>query len=131
MLVIGWLTVVTIMKTNERRNDLERLLRSRMKYTIAELAERYKVSPRTIANDLNEIELELPLKRIRGGGGGVRAELLPGSFKHILTRDQEATLQELMEVANEQQKKHLGEILTLFGSPPKVRQHRNRQRELR
>jgi len=86
------------MGANERRQEIMENLCFRRQDTMANLATEFKVSIRTIRNDINFLSLTHPLETIRGRyGGGVR--VMDGYYmnRKYLKPEQQELLKRLSE----------------------------------
>lgn len=104
------------MSANERRAELIRILRARRQDTMPNLAEELGVNVRTIQRDVLALTSEYPLNTTQGNGGGVRLEAWYHPYKNILSREQIAVLEELLQTGNAHQQKVLLELLRAYGS---------------
>ena len=95
------------MSANERRAEIMRI-----KVLAAELG----VTDRTIRNDILILTAEYPLETTRGNGGGVRIADWYHPHKNILSKDQMTVLEQLMDKADDEQKKVIDQMLREYGS---------------
>jgi len=102
---------------SQRRDEIIRILAADSHVTAGQLAKKFGVTTRTIRDDITALSPDYPLETIRGHGGGVK--LMDGFHLHnvIFSRDQETLLLQLMDKADEPQRKGLLELLTAYGSP--------------
>lgn len=105
------------MSVFNRRLELLRILISRRKDKIENLATEFGVSYNTIRADIYELSLEFPIDTIQGYEGGVKVLDSFHPNKNRLTEEQEKVLKKLIVMlADEADKKILLEILQEFGS---------------
>ena len=76
----------------------------------------FGVSDRTIRNDIVALTAEYPLETYRGNGGGVRIAEWYHPHKNIMSQEQISVLEQLMEKADDAQKKVLDQMLREYGS---------------
>lgn len=67
------------MTANERREAIIDILYERRKDTMANLANEFQVSIRTIHYDIEKLSLSHPIVTIQGNGGGVK--IMEGSYR--------------------------------------------------
>ena len=103
------------MGANDRRAELIRLLLSRRRDTVPNLALEFHVSEKTIRRDLAELTAQYPIVTISGNGGGVRLEDWYRPHRRLFTKEQCAVLRELILIANERQAIVLLELLNAYG----------------
>ena len=103
------------MGANDRRAELIRLLLSRRRDTVSNLAAVFCVSEKTIRRDLAELTAQYPIVTIPGNGGGVRLEDWYRPHRRLFTKEQCAVLRELILIANEHQTIVLLELLNAYG----------------
>lgn len=104
------------MSANERRAEIIRILVARRQENMQVLAAELGVTDRTIRNDILALTAEYPLETSRGNGGGVRIADWYHPHKNILTKEQIAVLQQLMDKADENQQSVLKQMLREYGS---------------
>ena len=104
------------MSANERRAEIIRIMVARRQESMQVLARELGVSDRTIRTDILALTAEYPLETVRGNGGGVRIADWYHPHKNILTTEQMTVLQQLMLVADENQKRVLDQMLREYGS---------------
>lgn len=104
------------MSANERRAEIIRIMVARRQESMQVLARELGVSDRTIRNDILVLTTEYPLETVRGNGGGVRIADWYHPHKNILTTEQMTVLQQLMSVADDNQKRVLDQMLREYGS---------------
>ena len=105
------------MMLNERRAEIMRILTARRRETMGCLANELNVTSRTIRTDITALMVDYPLETLRGNGGCVRVADWYHPHRNLLSEEQQRTLSQLMESANEQQAKVLREMLVEYGSP--------------
>lgn len=105
------------MTSNERRAEIMRIIVARRQMTMAELAQMLDVATRTIRRDILTLTADYPLETLKGNGGCVYLPDWYHPHRNILSNEQQQTLSQLMESANEQQAKVLRELLLEYGSP--------------
>ena len=118
------------MMLNERRAEIMRILTARRRETMGCLANELNVTSRTIRTDITALMVDYPLETLRGNGGCVRVADWYHPHRNLLSEEQQRTLSQLMESANEQQAKVLREMLVEYGSP-KYRQMYEEDRNVR
>ena len=118
------------MMLNERRAEIMRILTARRRETMGCLATELNVTSRTIRTDITALMVDYPLETLRGNGGCVRVADWYHPHRNLLSEEQQRTLSQLMESANEQQAKVLREMLVEYGSP-KYRQIYEEDRNVR
>lgn len=118
------------MMLNERRAEIMRILTARRRETMGCLANELNVTSRTIRTDITALMVDYPLETLRGNGGCVRVADWYHPHRNLLSEEQQRTLSQLMESANEQQAKVLREMLVEYGSP-KYRQIYEEDRNVR
>ena len=94
------------MSANERRAEIMRIMVARRQENMQVLAAELGVTDRTIRNDILVLTAEYPLETSRGNGGGVR----------ILSQEQISVLEQLMDKADDEQKRVLDQMLREYGS---------------
>lgn len=104
------------MTANERRRELMRILISRRRETMGELASELGVTDRTIRRDISILTAEHPLDAVRGNGGCVKVADWYQPHKNILSGEQQRVLIQLLHKSDETQKKVLREMLAAFGT---------------
>ena len=115
---------------NERRAEIMRILIARRSETQATLAAELGVSVSTVYRDIVRLTVDYPLETQRGNGGCVKVADWYHPHRNLLSEEQQCTLSQLMESANEQQAKVLREMLVEYGSP-KYRQIYEEDRNVR
>ena len=118
------------MMLNERRAEIMRILTARRRETMGCLSNELNVTSRTIRTDITALMVDYPLETLRGNGGCVRVADWYHPHRNLLSEEQQRTLSQLMESANEQQAKVLREMLVEYGSP-KYRQIYEEDRNVR
>ena len=118
------------MMLNERRAEIMRILTARRRETMGCLANELNVTSRTIRTDITALMVDYPLETLRGNGGCVKVADWYHPHRNLLSEEQQRTLSQLMESANEQQAKVLREMLVEYGSP-KYRQIYEEDRNVR
>lgn len=118
------------MMLNERRAEIMRILTARRRETMGCLANELNVTSRTIRTDITALMADYPLETQRGNGGCVKVADWYHPHRNLLSEEQQRTLSQLMESANEQQAKVLREMLVEYGSP-KYRQIYEEDRNVR
>ena len=104
------------MSANERRAEIMRIMVARRQENMQVLASELGVSDRTIRNDIVALTAEYPLDTYRGIGGGVRSAEWYHPLKNIMSQEQISVLEQLMEKADDAQKKVLDQMLREYGS---------------
>lgn len=104
------------MSANERRAEIMRIMVARRQENMQVLASELGVSDRTIRNDIVALTAEYPLETCRGNGGGVRIAEWYHPHKNIMSQEQISVLEQLMEKADDAQKKVLDQMLREYGS---------------
>lgn len=104
------------MSANERRAEIIRIMVARRQESMQVLASELGVSDRTIRNDILVLTTEYPLETVRGNGGGVRIADWYHPHKNIFTMEQMAVLEQLMGLADDNQKKVLDQMHREYGS---------------
>ena len=103
------------MSANERRAEIMRIMVARRQENMQVLAAEL-VTDRTIRNDILILTAEYPLETTRGNGGGVRIADWYHPHKNILSKDQMTVLEQLMDKADDEQKKVIDQMLREYGS---------------
>ena len=103
------------MSANERRAEIMRIMVARRQENMQVLAAELGVTDRTIRNDILILTAEYPLETTRGNGGGVRIDWYH-PHKNILSKDQMTVLEQLMDKADDEQKKVIDQMLREYGS---------------
>ena len=104
------------MSANERRAEIMRIMVVRRQENMQVLAAELGVTDRTIRNDILVLTAEYPLETTRGNGGGVRIADWYHPHKNIFSQDQISVLEQLMDKADDEQKKVLDQMLREYGS---------------
>ena len=104
------------MSANERRAEIMRIMVARRQENMQVLAAELGVTDRTIRNDILVLTAEYPLEPTRGNGGGVRIADWYHTHKNIFSQDQISVLEQLMDKADDEQKKVLDQMLREYGS---------------
>ena len=104
------------MTANERRTEIMRLLVARRAISMSALANELGVSRRTICTDIETLTFDYPLESTMGRNGGVRLPDWYHPHRNILTGEQANVLSQMMEIANDNQKRVLREMLMEYGS---------------
>lgn len=104
------------MSANERRVEIMRIMVARRQENMQVLAAELGVTDRTIRNDILVLTAEYPLETTRGNGGGVRIADWYHPHKNIFSQDQISVLEQLMDKADDEQKKVLDQMLREYGS---------------
>jgi len=105
------------MTATERRSEIMRILISRRHVTMVHLAGEFGVRRGAIVNDITALTSEYPIETVRGNGGGVRLPDWYRPHSNTLTANQQTALIQLLDTADEFQRKAIFEILTSHGSP--------------
>ena len=84
------------MNITERREEIIRIMISRRKTTVPQLAIDLNVSTNTIRRDIIFLTFEYPLSTISGNGGGVIIDKNDHPYKNVLTHEQVRVLEEIM-----------------------------------
>ena len=93
-----------------------RIMVARRQENMQVLAAELGVTDRTIRNDILVLTAEYPLETTRGNGGGVRIADWYHPHKNIFSQDQISVLEQLMDKADDEQKKVLDQMLREYGS---------------
>jgi len=101
---------------NERRAEIMRILVVRRRETMGQLAGELNVTTRTIRTDISTLTVDYPLETVRGNGGCVKVAGWYHPHKKVLSREQQIVLIQLLDKADESQKRVLREMLVAFGS---------------
>lgn len=101
---------------NERRAEIIRILSAKRSVTMAELADEFGVTSRTIQNDITILTANYPLETVRGNGGGVKIADGYYPYKQFLTKQQQTAIIHALDKINEQDQKVLIEMLYAYGS---------------
>ena len=104
------------MSANERRAEIMRIMVARRQENMQVLAAELGVTDRTIRNDILVLTAEYPLETTRGNGGGGRIADWYQPHKNIFSQDQISVLEQLMDKADDEQKKVLDQMLREYGS---------------
>lgn len=104
------------MSANERRAEIIRIMVARRQESMQVLATELGVSDRTIRTDILVLTSEYPLETVRGNGGGVRIADWYHPHKNILSKEQISVLEQLLVVANGEQKRVIDQMLREYGS---------------
>lgn len=104
------------MSANERRAEIMRIMVARRQESMQVLAAELGVTDRTIRNDIVALMAEYPLETVRGNGGGVRIADWYHPHKNILSKEQISVLEQLMDKADDEQKRVLDQMLREYGS---------------
>lgn len=104
------------MSANERRAEIMRIMVARRQENMQVLAAELGVTDRTIRNDILILTAEYPLETTRGNGGGVRIADWYHPHKNIFSQDQISVLEQLMDKADDEQKKVIDQMLREYGS---------------
>lgn len=104
------------MSANERRAEIIRIMVARRQENMQVLAAELGVTDRTIRNDILVLTAEYPLETSRGNGDGVRIADWYHPNKNILSKGQISVLEQLMDKADEEQKRVLDQMLREYGS---------------
>ena len=118
------------MTANERRAEIMRILIARRAESAPQLAQELGVCLNTIRHDILVLTADYPLETRTGNGGCVYLPDWYHPHRNLLSEEQQRTLSQLMESANEQQAKVLREMLVEYGSP-KYRQIYEEDRNVR
>ena len=91
---------------------------TRRQDTVGNLAREFDVSEKTIRRDIEVLACSYPIETVRGRyGGGVKVEEWYYPHKSILSQEQQTVLTQLLDKADESQRRVLLEVLTAFGAP--------------
>ena len=101
------------MSANERRAEIMRIMVARRQENMQVLASELGVSDRTIRNDIVALTAEYPLETYRGG---VRIAEWYHPHKNIMSQEQISVLEQLMEKADDAQKRVIDQMLREYGS---------------
>jgi len=102
----------------ERRQAIWDVLCQRRHETAHNLALEFGVCVRTIWYDVEALSLSCPIETVCGRyGGGVKVPDWYHRRKTILSQEQQTVLTQLLDKADEPQRRVLLEMLTAFGSP--------------
>ena len=106
------------MRPAERRQAILDVLCQRRHQTVQNLASEFGVSMRTVGYDVEALSLSYPIETVCGRyGGGVKLADWYHPRKSILSQEQQTVLTQLLDKADESQRRVLLEMLTAFGSP--------------
>jgi len=95
-----------------------RALCARRQDTVDNLAYEFDVSEKTIRRDVEELMCSYPIETVRGRyGGGVKVADWYHPHKNILSLEQQTVLTQLLDKADESQRRVLHEMLTAYASP--------------
>lgn len=100
------------MSSVERRAELMRIMICRRKSNIHELAEELNVSTRTIQRDIQALVLDYPIESISGNRGGISLPDWYHPHRKLFSKKQTQVLEFLIQLADEQQKTVLNQIIT-------------------
>ena len=112
----SWVTNGTLALHFTRRAEIMRIMVARRQENMQVLAAELGVTDRTIRNDILVLTAEYPLETTRGNGGGVRIADWYHPHKNIFSQDQISVLEQLMDKADDDQKKVLDQMLREYGS---------------
>ena len=98
------------MSANERRVEIMRIMVARRQENMQVLAAELGVTDRTIRNDILVLTAEYPLETTR------RIADWYHPHKNIFSQDQISVLEQLMDKADDEQKKVLDQMLREYGS---------------
>ena len=104
-----------MMTANERRQDMLEYLCAVRSTTRDFLAERYKVSKRTIYVDILELSCSYPIYTKAGKGGGIYVEKNYYLHKPLLTKEQQDLLDRLKNTVDKKDADTLESIIEKFG----------------
>ena len=104
------------MSSVERRDELMRIMICRRKSNIHELAEELNVSTRTIQRDIQALVLDYPIESISGNKGGISLPDWYHPHRKLFSKKQTQVLEFLVQLADEQQKTVLNQIIAEYGS---------------
>ena len=99
------------MTASERRDEIMRIMIARRQETIPNLADELGVSRRTIERDILSLTATNPLETVQGNGGGVRLPEWYHPYRNTLSREQTATLANLMGRASEEERTVLRQLI--------------------
>jgi len=86
--------------------------------TVVNLTQEFGVSEKTIRRDIEDLMCSYPIETVCGRyGGGVKVADWYHPHKSILSQEQQTVLTQLLDKADERQRRVLLEMLTTFGSP--------------
>ena len=103
------------MTANERRNEIVRILVSRRRETMKQLAS-VNVTDRTIRTDITVLTVDYPFETVRGNSGCVKVADWYQPHRNILSQEQQNLLITLLDKGDNYQQKVLREMLFAFGS---------------
>jgi len=106
-----------VLTANERRNEIMRILEGRRRESMRRLATELHVTDRTIRTDIEILTVDYPLETERGRNGCVKVADWYHPHRNILSREQQSALIELLDKADEPQRKILCGMLAAYGSP--------------
>jgi len=112
----GVQTVGTRWRTDERRAEIIRILESRRRETMSNLAFIFNVSVRTICYDIDILTALHPIETVRGKGGCVKLSEDYRSYQNILSDEQQEVLIEITPLLNKRQAVVVQELLRAYGS---------------
>ena len=99
------------MSATERRDEIMRIMIARRQETIPNLAVELNVSRRTVERDILALTATNPLETVQGNGGGVRLPDWYHPYRNTLSREQTATLANLMSRASEEERTVLMQLI--------------------
>lgn len=99
------------MSSVERRAELMRIMICRRKSNIHELAKELNVSTRTIQRDIQALVLDYPIESISGNRGGISLPDWYHPHRKLFSKKQTQVLKFLIQLADEQQKTVLNQII--------------------
>lgn len=104
------------MSVNERRDEIIRIMRGKVKTTVSYLANELGVSVSTIKRDILALTAEehYPIDATKGNGGGIVLKNHRHPHKRILSQEHIAVLTELAQTENTYHAEVLNEILRAF-----------------
>ena len=106
-----------MMGCEERRQRILEAISDRRFETVANLAQEFGVSIRTIKYDIEALSCSAPIYTVQGNGGGIR--VADGWYvgRRYLHDDQEALLRKLFNGLQPEDQKTMAAILTAFAKP--------------
>lgn len=101
----------------ERRTELMRILVLRRRETARHLAKELGVSEKTIRRDIVALTVDYPLETKAGKGGCISVPEWYHPHRHILTREHQKVLVNMMNRGNSYEARIVKQILDQCGSP--------------
>ena len=105
------------MNSAERQQAIANVLIHRRRETMANLASEFRVSRRTLVNDIAVLTCSLPIETARGSGGGVYLADWYRPYRSTLSPEQAAAVRSAADLFSGSERQTLLSILTQFASP--------------